>query len=50
MSVSTFHANFKAVTAKPPLRCLQTIRLHKAQVLMVAGVSVAQAARRVGER
>jgi len=36
MSVSTFHANFKAVTAKPPLRYLQTIRLHKAQVLMVA--------------
>jgi hypothetical protein len=26
MSVSTFHANFKAVTAKPPLRYLQTIR------------------------
>ncbi len=48
MSVSTFHANFKAVTAKPPLRYLQTIRLHKAQVLMVAGVSVAEAARRVG--
>jgi AraC-like DNA-binding protein len=48
MSVSTFHANFKAVTAKPPLRYLQTIRLHKAQVLMVAGVPVAEAARRVG--
>jgi AraC-like DNA-binding protein len=48
MSVSTFHANFKAVTATPPLRYLQTIRLHKAQVLMVAGVPVAEAARRVG--
>ena len=48
MSISTFHANFKAVTAKPPLRYLQTIRLHKAQVLMVAGTSVAEAARRVG--
>ena len=48
MSVSTFHANFKAVTVKPPLRYLQTIRLHKAQVLMVAGMSVAEAARRVG--
>jgi AraC-like DNA-binding protein len=48
MSVSTFHANFKAVTAKPPLRYLQTIRLHKAQVLMVAGTPVAEAARRVG--
>lgn len=48
MSISTFHANVKAVTAKPPLRYLQTIRLHKAQVLMVAGTSVAEAARRVG--
>lgn len=48
MSVSTFHANFKAVTAKPPLRYLQTIRLHKAQVLMVAGSPVAEAARHVG--
>lgn len=48
MSVSTFHANFKAVTDKPPLRYLQTIRLHKAQVLIVAGTPVAEAARRVG--
>jgi AraC-like DNA-binding protein len=48
MSVSTFHANFKAVTAKPPLRYLQTVRLHKAQALMVAGTPVAEAARRVG--
>ena len=48
MSVSTFHAHFKAVTEKPPLRYLQTIRLHKAQVLMVAGVPVAEAAQRVG--
>ncbi|SKB00966.1 transcriptional regulator, AraC family [Prosthecobacter debontii] len=48
MSVSTFHANFKAVTAYPPLRYLQTIRLHKAQVMMVNGVPVAEAANRVG--
>ncbi|MET0252575.1 MAG: AraC family transcriptional regulator [Terrimicrobiaceae bacterium] len=48
MSVSTFHANFKAVTSKPPLRYLQTIRLHKAQALMVAGTPVAEAAHRVG--
>ena len=48
MSVSTFHANFKAVTSNPPLRYLQTIRLHKAQVLMVAGTPVAEAAHRVG--
>ena len=48
MSLSTFHANFKAATANPPLRYLQTTRLHKAQVLMVSGVPVAEAARRVG--
>lgn len=48
MSVSTFHANFKAVTAYPPLRYLQTIRLHKAQVFMVNGMAVAEAANRVG--
>jgi len=48
MSVSTFHANFKAITAHPPLRYLQTIRLHKAQVLMVSGIPVAEAARQVG--
>lgn len=48
MSVSTFHANFKAITANPPLRYLQTIRLHKAQVLMVSGTPVADAARQVG--
>jgi len=48
MSLSTFHAKFKAVTAKPPLRYLQTIRLHKAQVLLAAGETVANAARTVG--
>lgn len=48
LSVSAFHANFKAVTANSPLRYLQTIRLHKAQVLLVGGLPVADAARRVG--
>ncbi|MES2735823.1 MAG: AraC family transcriptional regulator [Verrucomicrobiota bacterium] len=48
MSVSTFHAHFKAVTSYPPLRYLQTIRLHKAQVFMVNGMAVAEAANRVG--
>jgi AraC-like DNA-binding protein len=48
MSISSFHASFKAVTAKPPLRYLQTIRLHKAQVLIVAGTPVVDAARQVG--
>lgn len=48
MSVSTFHSHFKAVTAKPPLRYLQTVRLHKARVLMVGGTPVAETARQVG--
>lgn len=48
MSVSTFHAHFKAITSYPPLRYLQTIRLHKAQVFMVNGMAVAEAAHRVG--
>jgi AraC-like DNA-binding protein len=48
MSVSTFHANFKAVTAKSPLHYLQTIRLHKAKALIAGGTSVAEAARQVG--
>jgi AraC-like DNA-binding protein len=48
MSVSTFHAKFKAVTAKPPLHYLQTIRLHKARVFLVAGETVGGASRRVG--
>lgn len=48
MSVSAFHARFKAVTSLPPQRYLQTIRLHKAQGLMVGGLSAAEAAGRVG--
>ena len=48
MSVSTFHASFKAVTSKSPLHYLQTIRLHKAQALIAGGVAVAEAARLVG--
>ena len=49
MSVSTFHAHFKAVTASSPLQYLKTIRLHKARLLMVHdGLSAAGAALRVG--
>jgi AraC-like DNA-binding protein len=48
MSVSTFHASFKAVTSKSPLHYLQTIRLHKAQALIAGGIAVAEAARQVG--
>jgi AraC-like DNA-binding protein len=48
MSISMFHATFKAVTAQPPQRYLQTIRLHKAQTIMAGGTSAAEAARQVG--
>ena len=48
MSVSTFHANFKAVTSKSPLQYLQTIRLHKAQALIIGGAPIAEAAHQVG--
>ncbi len=49
MSVSTFHAHFKAVTGSPPLQYLKTIRLHKARLAMVRdGETAASAARRVG--
>lgn len=48
MSVSSFHASFKSVTALPPLRYLQTIRLHRAQVLLASGLPVAEAAHQVG--
>ncbi len=49
MSVSTFHAHFKRVTASSPLQYLKTIRLHKARMLMVHdGLGAAAAAIKVG--
>lgn len=49
MSVSTFHAHFKSVTASSPLQYLKTIRLHKARMLMVHdGLGAAGAALQVG--
>jgi AraC-like DNA-binding protein len=49
MSVSTFHAHFKAVTAASPLQYVKNTRLHKARLLMVnEGASAAQAAMAVG--
>jgi AraC-like DNA-binding protein len=49
MSVSTFHAHFKAVTSSSPLQYLKTIRLHKARMLMVHdGSTAANAASLVG--
>jgi AraC-like DNA-binding protein len=49
MSVSTFHHNFKAVTATSPLQYLKSIRLHRARLLMVnAGHNASTAAVAVG--
>jgi AraC-like DNA-binding protein len=49
MSVSTFHHNFKAVTATSPLQYVKSIRLHRARLLMVhAGHSASTAAAEVG--
>lgn len=49
MSVSTFHHNFKAVTATSPLQYLKTIRLHRARALMAnSGHNAASAAIAVG--
>jgi AraC-like DNA-binding protein len=49
MSVSTFHHNFKAVTATSPLQYLKSIKLHRARMLMVnAGHNASTAAAAVG--
>ncbi len=49
MSVSTFHAHFKAVTSSPPLQYLKNIRLQKARMLMAhEGFTANSAAREVG--
>ncbi len=49
MSVSGFHAHFKAVSASSPLQYLKAIRLHRARVLMVNdAASAAEAAGKVG--
>ena len=49
MSVSTFHHNFKAVTATSPLQYVKSIRLHRARLLMAhAGHSASTAAAAVG--
>lgn len=49
MSVSTFHHNFKAVTATSPLQYVKSLRLHRARMLMVnAGHNASTAAVAVG--
>lgn len=49
MSLSSFHAHFKDITASSPLQYLKTIRLHRARTLMVnERLNASQAAVRVG--
>lgn len=49
MSISSFHSNFKAVTAVSPLQYLKSIRLHKARTLMIQhGIGASTAASKVG--
>lgn len=49
MSVSAFHAGFKAATGVSPLQYVKSIRLHKARSLMLSqNVSASQAAYQVG--
>jgi AraC-like DNA-binding protein len=49
MSISTFHANFKAVTNASPLQYIKSVRLHKARMLMAQeGLNANTAAIRVG--
>jgi AraC-like DNA-binding protein len=49
MSISTFHANFKAVTNSSPLQYIKSVRLHKARSLMAQeGLNANTAANRVG--
>ena len=49
MRVSSFHSNFKAVTASSPLQYLKSVRLHKARLLMAQdGFNASMAAMTVG--
>jgi AraC-like DNA-binding protein len=49
MSNSTFHSAFKAVTGTSPLQYIKSVRLHKAQRLMLEqGLTAYSAAQKVG--
>lgn len=49
MSVPTFHAHFKTVTATSPIQYIKAMRLHHARLLMIQGsLTAATAADRVG--
>ncbi|STD49707.1 L-rhamnose operon regulatory protein rhaS [Edwardsiella tarda] len=49
MSISSFHHNFKAVTATSPLQYIKSYRLHKARMMILHdGLKASTAANRVG--
>jgi len=49
MSISAFHAGFKAVTGVSPLQYIKNVRLHKARMLMIEeGISAYNASVHVG--
>jgi len=49
MSISAFHASFKAVTSMAPLQYIKNVRLHKARMLMIEeGANAYSAAIHVG--
>lgn len=49
MSISAFHASFKAVTNMAPLQYIKNVRLHKARMLMIEeGINAYSAAFHVG--
>ncbi|EPG75523.1 AraC-type transcriptional regulator N-terminal domain protein [Leptospira fainei serovar Hurstbridge str. BUT 6] len=49
MSISTFHASFKAVTNTSPIQYIKNVRLHKARMLMTQeGLNAYKAALSVG--
>jgi AraC-like DNA-binding protein len=49
LSVTAFHAHFKAVTSTTPIQYIKSVRLHQARLLMIRdGLTAASAAVRVG--
>ncbi|HXO99535.1 MAG TPA: AraC family transcriptional regulator [Luteibacter sp.] len=49
MSVPTFHAHFKSVTATSPIQYIKAMRLHQARLLLIRGsLTAASASERVG--
>lgn len=48
MSRAVFHRRFKAVTTLSPLQFIKSVRLNNAAAMLASGLSVSQAAERVG--